>query len=90
MLALPVRVSLAPAISSTQMADGVVLLDERRGIIYHLNHTGATALSLLLDSGYKDTVISLCTRYAIPTGIARRDLTRLLADLLAHQLVITS
>lgn len=82
--------SLAPAVSSTRVADGTVLLDERRGIIYHLNHTGATALSVLLDGGYEAAVIVLCARYTITAGIARRDLTRLLAELLAHRLVTIS
>ncbi|MGQ0775674.1 MAG: PqqD family peptide modification chaperone [Pseudonocardiales bacterium] len=72
------------------MADGTVLLDERRGIVYHLNRTGATALSLLLDGGYEATVVVLCARYTITPGIARRDLTRLLAELLARRLVTTS
>lgn len=90
MPARPASVSLALAVSSTQVADGTVLLDERCGMIYHLNHTGAVALSALLDGGYEAAVIALCARYTITAGIARRDLTRLLAELLAHRLVTTS
>ncbi|MGH3888434.1 MAG: PqqD family peptide modification chaperone [Pseudonocardiaceae bacterium] len=70
------------------MDDGLTLLDERRGMIYHLNHTGAAALSALLGSGVEAAVTALCARYAVTAETARRDITRLLDELLAHRLVV--
>lgn len=72
------------------MADGLTLLDERRGMIYHLNQTGAVVLAALLDGGAVAAVAALCVRYATTVQIAQRDVTRLLDVLLAHRLVVTS
>lgn len=83
-------VSLARAVSATVVADGTALLDERRGMIYHLNHTGAAALSALLDGGYEAAVTALCARYAISADAARCDVTRLLDELHARHLVTIS
>lgn len=52
MPALPTSVDLAQAVSSTVVTDGLALLDDRRGTIYHLNHTATVALSALIDGGY--------------------------------------
>jgi hypothetical protein len=81
---------MAQGVSSTSVDDGLTLLDERCGMIYHLNHTGAAALSTLLDSGHEAAVTALCARYAIAVETARRDVTRLLDELLAHRLVVAS
>ncbi|MBV9143200.1 MAG: PqqD family protein [Pseudonocardiales bacterium] len=70
------------------MDDGLTLLDERRGMIYHLNHTGAAALLALLNSGIEAAVTALCARYAVTAQTARRDITRLLDELLVHRLVV--
>jgi hypothetical protein len=83
-------VALAHGVSSTSVADGLTLLDERRGMIYHLNRTGAVALLALLDGGGEAAVAALCTRYATTAETARRDVTRLLNALLAYRLVVTS
>lgn len=80
--------SLAHGVSNTAVDDGLTLLDERRGMIYHLNHTGAAALSALLGSGVEAAVTALCARYAVTAETARRDITRLLDELLAHRLVV--
>ncbi|MGH3852673.1 MAG: PqqD family peptide modification chaperone [Pseudonocardiaceae bacterium] len=72
------------------MADGLTLLDERRGMIYHLNQTGALVLSELLDGGGEATVAALCARYAVTSMAARRDVAQLLDALLAHRLVVVS
>lgn len=90
MPAPPLSVSLARVVSITVVADGTALLDERRGMIYHLNHTGSAALSELLDGGYEATVTALCTRYTISVDTARRDVTRLLDELQACHLVTIS
>lgn len=82
--------ALTPTVSSTAAADGLVLLDERRGMIYHLNHTGTVALSVLVDGGFEAAVTALCSRYAITEDSARRDITRLLDELCVHRLVIIS
>jgi Coenzyme PQQ synthesis protein D (PqqD) len=54
------------------VADSLTLLDERRGVIYHLNQTGAVVLSALLDGGGE---AALCARYATTAETARRDVT---------------
>lgn len=90
MPARPTSVALLRAVSSTVVADGIVLLDERRGTIYHLNHTGAVALSALIDGGYEAAVTALGSRYAITEDTARHDVTRLLDELRARHLVVTS
>ena len=90
MPATPTSVSLARAVSATAVADGTALLDERRGLIYHLNHTGATVLSALLDGGGDAAVTALCARYAVSADAAQCDVTRLLDELHAHHLVTIS
>lgn len=70
------------------MDDGLTLLDERRGMVYHLNHTGAATLSALLGSGVETAVSALRARYDVTAETARRDVTRLLHELLAHHLVV--
>ncbi|MGH3794597.1 MAG: PqqD family peptide modification chaperone [Pseudonocardiaceae bacterium] len=87
MPASPTSVVLAEAVSSTSVADGLVLLDERRGMIYHLNHSGAATMSALLTDGYEAAVTVLCARYAITADTARRDVTRLIDELRARRLV---
>lgn len=72
------------------MADGLTLLDERRGMIHHLNHSGALVLAALLDGGTEAAVAALCARYATTAQIAHRDVTQLRDALLAHRLVVTS
>jgi DeoR/GlpR family transcriptional regulator of sugar metabolism len=72
------------------VADGQTLLDERRGMIYHLNQTGAVVLSALLDGGGEAAVAAVCARYATTAETARRDVAQLLDTLLAHRLVIAS
>jgi Coenzyme PQQ synthesis protein D (PqqD) len=90
MPAFPASVALAQAVSSTVVVDGLALLDERRGTIYHLNHTGTVALSALIDGGCEAAVTALCSRYVITEDTARRDVTRLLDELRARHLVVTS
>ncbi|MGB6165700.1 MAG: PqqD family peptide modification chaperone [Pseudonocardiaceae bacterium] len=90
MPARPTSVALVRAVSSTVVTDGLALLDERRGTIYHLNHTATAALSALIDGGYEAAVTALCRRYAITEDTARRDVTRFLDELRACRLVITS
>lgn len=87
---LPTSVALTQTVSSTAVADGLVLLDERHGTIYHLNHTGTVALSALVDGGCEAAVTALRSRYAITEDTARRDITRLLDELRARRLAITS
>lgn len=81
---------LTQTVSSTAVTDGLVLLDEHRGTIYHLNHTGTVVLSALFDGGYEAAVTALCSRYAIAEDTARRDVTRLLDELCGRSLVVTS
>ena len=70
------------------MDDGLTLLDERGGMVYHLNHTGAVVLPALLGSGVEAAATVLCARYFVTAKIARRDVTRLLDELLALGLVV--
>lgn len=70
------------------MADGLTLLDERRGVIYHLNQTGAVVLSALLDGGGGAAEAALCARYATTAETARRDVTQFLDALRTHRLVV--
>ena len=81
---------MAQGVSSTLVADGLTLLDERRGMIYHLNYTAATALAALLDSGREAAVTALCGRYAVPAETAHHDVTRFLDELRARRLVVSS
>jgi Coenzyme PQQ synthesis protein D (PqqD) len=70
--------------------DGLTLLDERRGLIYHLNHTGAAALSALVEGSCEAAVTALCARYSIDADTASRDVNELLDQLLAYRLVVAS
>lgn len=72
------------------MVDGLTLLDERRGMIYHLNQTGTVALAALLDAGTEAAVAALCARYATTAQTAHRDVILLLDTLCARRLVVTS
>lgn len=79
---------MAHGVSSASVDDGLTLLDEQRGMIYHLNHTGAATLSALLGSGVETAVSALCARYDVTAETARRDVTSLLDELLAHHVVV--
>jgi Coenzyme PQQ synthesis protein D (PqqD) len=83
-------VSLARGVSSTPVEEGLTLLDERHGMIYHLNPTGAVALTALLDGGTEVAVAALCARYATTAPTAHHDVTELLDRLLACRLVVAS
>ncbi len=76
--------------SSTPVGDGLTLLDERRGMIYHLNQTGAVALTALLDGGTEAAVAAVCARYATTAQTAHRDVSQLVDTLLGRRLVIAS
>ncbi|MBB5921684.1 hypothetical protein FHR81_002724 [Actinoalloteichus hoggarensis] len=80
--------ALAKGVSSTPVVDGLTLLDERSGMIYHLNHTGFLALTALLDGGTEAATAALCARYATTAQDARDDVVHLLATLEARRLVI--
>ncbi|AUS78889.1 PqqD family protein [Actinoalloteichus sp. AHMU CJ021] len=82
------KVRLARRVTSTPVGDGLTLLDERRGVVYHLNETGAIALSALLRDGHESAVTALCTRYATTAAVVQHDVTRLLDTLLARRLVV--
>ncbi len=82
--------SLARGVWSTRVEDGLTLLDERCGVIYHLNQTGAVALAALLDGGTEAAVAALCARYATAAQTAHHDVTQLLDTLLARRLVVAS
>ena len=81
-------VSLAQGVSSTSVADGLTLLDECRGVVYHLNQPGAVVLSALLDGGGEAAEAALCARYATTAETARRDVTQFLDALRAHSLMV--
>jgi hypothetical protein len=72
------------------VADGLTLLDEHRGMIYHLNQTGAVILAALLADGAEAAVAMLCARYTTTAYTAERDVVKLLDSLVAHRLVIRS
>lgn len=61
---------------------GTALLDERSGVYWLVNSTGALALQVLLDGGDMDqAVAAVLDRYLVDRDTVTRDLHNLLARL---------
>ncbi len=71
--------------------DGLTLVDNRRGTLYHLNHTGAVILATLIDGGgtVESAIAAMVNRYRIDEVRARADITALVHNLRARGLVIS-
>ncbi|MEU7488647.1 lasso peptide biosynthesis PqqD family chaperone [Streptomyces sp. NPDC042319] len=82
---------LSPHVSLTKNDDGAVLLDERRGDYWQLNHTGTAVLDTLLAGGTPaDAARVLADDHPVPADRARDDVTALIDSLRSARLVETS
>lgn len=70
------------------VSDGMTILHNRSGMIYHLNRSGAVVLAALLDGGIEAATATLCAQYTTSAQTAHADVTQLLDALLAHRLVV--
>ncbi|MFI6695114.1 lasso peptide biosynthesis PqqD family chaperone [Streptomyces sp. NPDC050433] len=81
-------VALAAHVTTTDVGDALVLLDERNGRYWQLNGTGATVLRLTLHGSSPDEIASeLCGRYPIGSEQAIGDVHTLLTALRDAKLV---
>lgn len=79
---------LLPTVVTAPVDDGLNLLDKRRGILYHLNHTGALILATLIDGGTVESAVTiLVDRYAVGEDQARADVIALVENLHVRELV---
>ncbi|MGH3697049.1 MAG: HPr-rel-A system PqqD family peptide chaperone [Pseudonocardiaceae bacterium] len=71
--------------------DGLILVDNRHGTVYHLNRTGAVILAALTDTGgtIESAIATMVDRYRIDKDQARADVIALVYDLRARGLVIS-
>lgn len=81
------RWRLRRAVVIATVADGLVLVDERRGRTVHVNATAAVMLRALLDEGFDAAVTEATGRFPVAEDIARRDVTGLIADLVQRKLL---
>ncbi|MGW1992104.1 lasso peptide biosynthesis PqqD family chaperone [Embleya sp. NPDC001921] len=84
-------ITLAPDVTATEVPDGLVLLDQRKGRYWQLNATGARALRLLLDGHTADDAAARLARTS-PAAAARahHDVRNLLRALCNARLVVAS
>lgn len=76
-------------VSTSDVADGMVLLDARKGRRFKLNASGALILRALLDgSSPADVARTLVERYEISEERAAADVDALTADLAGNGLVV--
>lgn len=67
---------------------GTALLDERRGVYWNLNPSGALIVQTLLQGGTQEDAAQALTReYSVDVGTAREDVQELVDALSAAQLV---
>jgi hypothetical protein len=79
---------LRAGVSATDVDYGTALLDERRGVYWNLNPSGALILQKLLGGGTRDDAVHALTReYAVNADDARQDVQALVDDLCSAQLV---
>lgn len=84
---------LAVGVRATPAEDGVALLDNRSGVLYHLNRSAAVVLAALVNSTADEdgalgiAASALAERYRIPYSQARADATALLDDLSSRGLL---
>lgn len=76
-------------VSVSDVEDGMVLLDERKGRYFKLNSSGAMILRALLDgSSPADVTRSLVERYEVSEERAAADVDALIAALADRGLVV--
>ncbi|MGW0708612.1 lasso peptide biosynthesis PqqD family chaperone [Streptomyces sp. NPDC002643] len=76
-------------VSASDVEDGMVLLDERRGRCFKLNRSGALILRALLDGlSPADAARSLAQRYEVSEERAMADVAVLTAELTGKGLVV--
>ncbi|MGW0515728.1 lasso peptide biosynthesis PqqD family chaperone [Crossiella sp. NPDC003009] len=81
--------SLRQDVSTVEVEDGMVLLDERTGRYYQLNNSGALVLTVLMEGGgEQDAAEALTQCYEVPPERARQDAGAVLAQLCATGLVL--
>ncbi|MFC0601086.1 lasso peptide biosynthesis PqqD family chaperone [Streptomyces palmae] len=79
--------TLARDVVPTETEHGTVLLDERRGRYFKLNHTGAFVLRALLDGADREQAADLLHQeYGIDAERARTDVSALVDALCAAKL----
>ncbi|MFI6981040.1 lasso peptide biosynthesis PqqD family chaperone [Embleya sp. NPDC050154] len=84
-------ITLAPDVTATEVPDGLVLLDQRKGRYWQLNPTGARTLRLLLDGHTAaDTAARLAQTSPAAAARAHDDVRNLLRALRDARLVVAS
>ncbi len=82
------RVSLARDVTITDIEEGAVLLDGRRGRYWHVNGTGAAVLRALVDGEDTEAIASRIAATApVDETRARADVSALVTALSAASLV---
>ncbi len=82
------NIQVSPHVSTADIADGLVLLDERKGRYWQLNATGALILRSLLNGASLDEATELVTtRYEVDSDQAASDAAALLESLKSAGLV---
>lgn len=70
------------SIISTETEDGIVLLNQRKGVYWHLNGTAAEILRSLREDGDRDVAVAeIRDRYGIDESRARNDVEDLIRSL---------
>ncbi|MGC0417270.1 lasso peptide biosynthesis PqqD family chaperone [Embleya sp. AB8] len=84
-------ITLAPDVTATDVPDGLVLLDQRRGRYWQLNRTGAGALRLLM-AGHSAEEVAARLAEPAPAAASRahHDVRELLRALCEARLVVAS
>lgn len=84
------HVTIPPTVTIIEVADGQMLLDTRRGTLYHVNRAGAVVLAALAQRSVSldDAATVLADRYGISRDRARADVEALVESLRAGRLVI--
>lgn len=79
---------LRGGVSTADVDYGTALLDERRGMYWSLNPSGALILQTLLEGGTREDAVEALTReYSVDPDVARRDVRQLVDELCSAQLV---
>lgn len=77
-------------VSVSDVVDGMVLLDERKGRYFKVNASGALILRTLLDGASPaDAVRALVERYEVSEERAAADVDALTAELAGNGLVVS-
>lgn len=79
---------LRGGVATAEVDYGTALLDERRGLYWNLNPSGALILQTLLQGGTQEDAVQALTReYSVDVDTARQDVQELVDELSAAQLV---